>query len=113
MQTVTKKDTALAYHSGGLEVLATPAMIALMEAAAYNQLKEGGEESVGTELNIKHTRACGIGAQVYATAAIVAREGNKVMFSVKAFDEKGEIGSGAHTRYIIDPDRFMNKLNGR
>ena len=26
-------------------------------------------------------------------------------------DDKGEIGNGVHTRYIIDAEKFMNKLN--
>ena len=29
---------------------------------------------------------------------------------VAAFDEKGEIGNGVHTRYIIDALKFMAKL---
>ena len=37
--TVSDSDTAIAHKSGGLPVYATPAMIGLMEAAAYNLLK--------------------------------------------------------------------------
>ncbi|MCI1721002.1 MAG: thioesterase family protein [Bacteroidales bacterium] len=112
---VTDKDTAAAYKTGGQEVFSTPAMIALMEESAFLLLKESpvGEDSVGTEMNIKHTRACGVGAKVYSIAKVEKIDGNKVVFSVSAGDEKGEIGCGTHTRYIIDPVRFMKKINGR
>ena len=51
-----------------------------------------------------------IGAQVYATAKVTSANGNWVNFEVAAFDEKGEIGNGVHTRYIIDAQKFMAKL---
>lgn len=108
--TVTEKDTALALGSGGLEVFATPGMVALMENAAFTLLKNEGSDSVGTEMNVKHTRACLVGAKVYATAKVTSVNGNWVNFEVAAFDEKGEIGSGIHTRYIIDAEKFMAKL---
>jgi predicted thioesterase len=109
--TVTEKDTALALGSGGLEVFATPGMVALMENAAFTLLKNEGSDSVGTEMNVKHTRACLVGAKVYATAKVTSVNGNWVNFEVAAFDEKGEIGSGIHTRYIIDAEKFMAKLS--
>ena len=108
--TVTEKDTALALGSGGLEVFATPGMVALMENAAFTLLKNEGSDSVGTEMNVKQTRACLVGAKVYATAKVTSVNGNWVNFEVAAFDEKGEIGSGIHTRYIIDAEKFMAKL---
>ena len=104
-------DTAISHKSGGLPVYATPAMIALMENAAFTLLKNEGKDSVGTEMNVKHTRACLVGAKVYALAEVVSVNGNWVNFNVSAFDEKGEIGSGVHTRYIIDSEKFMAKLN--
>ena len=109
--TVTEKDTALALGSGGLEVYATPGMVALMENAAFTLLKNEGSDSVGTEMNVKHTRACLVGAKVYATAKVTSVNGNWVNFEVAAFDEKGEIGNGIHTRYIIDAEKFMAKLS--
>ena len=108
--TVSEKDTALAMGSGGLEVFATPAMIALMENAAFTLLKNEGSDSVGTEMNVKHTRACLTGSKVYATAKVTSANGNWVNFEVAAYDEKGEIGNGVHTRYIIDAQKFMAKL---
>ncbi len=110
--TVTDSDTAIAHKSGGLPVYATPAMIALMENAAFTLLKNDGKDSVGTEMNVKHTRACLVGAEVHAVATVTSVNGNWVNFNVQAFDGKGEIGSGVHTRYIIDSEKFMNKLRG-
>ncbi len=109
---VGKENTAIAMGSGGLEVFATPSMIALMENAAFNLLKSApyNEDSVGTLMNVAHTRACKIGTKVYAVATVTAIEGRKVTFSVKAYDEKGEIGSGVHERFTINPDKFMSKL---
>ena len=110
--TVQECDTAIVHKSGGLPVYATPAMIALMENAAFSLLKNEDKDSVGTEMNVKHTRACLVGAKVYAEATVTGVNGNWVTFNVAAFDEKGEIGNGNHTRYVIDPVKFMSKLNG-
>ncbi len=108
--TVEDKHTALAHKSGGLEVFATPGMVALMECAAFELLKSEGAESVGTELNIQHLRACLPGTKVWAVAEIEEVNGNWVKFNVAAYDQKGEIGKGKHTRYIIDAEKFMAKL---
>lgn len=110
--TVEECDTAIVHKSGGLPVYATPAMIALMENAAFSLLKNEDKDSVGTEMNVKHTRACLVGAKVYAQATVTGVNGNWVTFNVAAYDEKGEIGNGNHTRYVIDPVKFMAKLNG-
>ena len=110
--TVQECDTAIVHKSGGLPVYATPAMIALMENAAFSLLKNEEKDSVGTEMNVKHTRACLVGAKVYAEATVTGVNGNWVTFNVAAYDEKGEIGNGNHTRYVIDPVKFMSKLNG-
>ena len=108
--TVTAEDTAKAYSSGALEVFATPGMIALMECASFPLLKNEGADSVGTELNVQHLRACLPGTDVWATAVVEEVNGNWVKFRVTAYDNKGEIGKGSHTRYIIDPEKFMAKL---
>lgn len=110
--TVSDKDTALRYKSGGLEVFATPGMIALMECAAFRLLKNEpiGVDSVGIEINVQHLRACLTGTPVQAVARVTAVNGNRVSFELAASDPKGEIGKGTHVRYIIDAEKFMSKL---
>ena len=113
-QKVEYKDTASSYGSGLLEVFSTPAMIALMEKSAHLLAKSilpENIDTVGTEVDIKHTRATPIGALVTSEAELISFEDRKLVFKVFAFDEKGEIGYGKHIRYTIDPVKFMNKLN--
>jgi len=110
---VEHKDTASNYGSGDLEVLATPALIAYMESAALNlaapHLAES-ESTVGTEISIKHIKATAMGKRVIVTASLKHKEGNKLAFTVEAFEDGECIGFGEHTRYIIDVARFMRKL---
>jgi predicted thioesterase len=69
-----------------------------------------GQNTVGTEICVKHIKATPIGDVVYAEAELIEVEGRKLIFKVSAWDNEGEIGSGTHTRFIIDSKRFMDKL---
>ena len=109
---VEREDTALEVGSGSLLVYATPCMVALMEGAACNAIEEALDEtktSVGTQLNISHLSATPVGLEVTAEAEITAVEGNTLTFKVAAYDEKGLIGEGTHTRVIISSQRFLEK----
>ncbi len=107
-----RSDTALEVGSGDLLVYATPCMAALMEGAACEAiagcLKEG-QTTVGTALNIAHTSATPVGMEIRAEAEVTAVEGKVITFSLKAFDESGEIGSGTHTRVIVNSQKFLDK----
>lgn len=110
-KTVTEDTTAEQYDSGALPVFSTPAMLALMEAASWHMVKDADNlDTVGTLANIEHMRACKVGTKVWAVAELTAVEGRKLCFNVTAYDEKGEIGKGYHERFVIDPERFMSKI---
>jgi predicted thioesterase len=101
------------WGSGRLDVFATPAMVALMERAAAHAVAEAlpeGSDTVGTAVNVTHIRATGMGDTVRATARLTEVDGRKLFFEVTAADSKGEIGSGTHTRFIVDRQRFLSKL---
>ena len=117
-QTVTEELTAAAVGSGALPVFGTPFMAAMMENAAMTCLQnflEEGQGSVGTHLNISHDAPTPIGMKVWAEAEIVSvsENGKMVDFQVKAWDEKGPIGQGTHTRAIINNERFLAKCNAK
>ena len=113
---VTQQNTANAIGSGLVPVFATPYMIALMENAAANSLLPylaEDEGSVGTQLNVAHTSATPIGMKVWAETTVTAVEGKKITFEVAAYDEAGEIGRGTHERFLIKPERFLSKAQGK
>ncbi len=109
---VNENNTAAAAGTGALPVFSTPSMISMMEEAAFLLLKKEPilEDSVGTGLEIKHTRACLPGTKVWAEATIIEVDRRAVTFSVVAYDEKGEIGRGIHSRFVIDAEKFLNKI---
>jgi len=114
--TVNHSVTAKTVGSGSLDVFATPMMIALMEQAACRCLEnclEEGQTSVGTDINVQHTAASLLGAEITATAAIAHISGRKIEFTVTASAGAGQIGSGNHTRVIVDAERFMKKAGSR
>lgn len=110
---VTTKDTAKSYGSGKLEVFATPAMIALMEKTALQlaaPFLTKGQDTVGVEICVKHIKATPIGKIVQSYAKLTEIDGEKLIFQVEVYDEKGLIGTGTHKRYVIDEIAFMNSL---
>lgn len=109
---VNENSLAVTMGSGSLKVFATPAMVALMEAAACDCLKDhldDGETTVGTELNIRHISATPEGMKVTAEAVLTALNGREFTFSVTASDESGEIGSGEHKRFLVYSEKFTEK----
>ncbi len=112
-KTVKKENTAAAYGSGLVEVFATPAMIAFMEHTAMHCVKEllpEGFSTVGTHVNVSHSKATPVGMKVSCKAKLIEVDGRKLVFEVSAKDEEGEIGSGTHSRFIIDEQKFMAKF---
>ena len=109
---VKESDTAAAFGSGELQVLATPRMIALMEECAYKCISEDlepGASSVGTLINVKHLSATPVGMEVTIEAEITENEGRRVCFLLKAYDECGLIGEGTHERFIVYSEKFTRK----
>lgn len=111
---VTADKLALSLGSGDLPVLATPAMMALMENAAMTAVAAHlpeGSSTVGSEISSTHLRPTVLGGKVSATALLVAVDGRRLDFAVQAQDADGNLlGKGTHTRYVVDRLRFMEKL---
>ena len=111
--TVTDAVTARVMGSGDMPVLATPAMMALMENAAMMAIAETlpeGCTSVGGHIESSHLRPSKIGDKITATAEVTKVEGKKVEFRVAAYSGETLLGEGTHLRFVVDKERFMSKL---
>ncbi|QQS48660.1 MAG: thioesterase family protein [Acidobacteriota bacterium] len=110
---VTRELTIQAHDPNLPPVYSTPAMIYLMEVAAAeamrSHLPEGGI-SVGVEINVRHAAPTPIGDRVTARATVLEVVDNLVKFEVEAHDNRQLIGSGEHTRAVLDLERFVNGL---
>ena len=109
---VTTEQTAKAMGSGSLEVLATPALVAMMEQCACKALEgalEEGQTSVGIGLQLQHTAATPVGMNVFCEARVVAVDGRKIRFEITARDDKDQIGSCIHERFLVMAERFTEK----
>ena len=97
--TVTDAVTAIKMGSGDMPVLATPAMMALMENAAMlavaNELPEGCT-TVGGHIESSHLRPSKIGDKVTATAEVTQIDGKKIEFKVTAYSNNQLLGEGTH-----------------
>lgn len=103
--------------SGTVLVLATPQLVALMEAAAVDALAshlDEGYTTVGGGIDMKHTAPTPVGATCTALASVTAVEGGtKVEFTIEARDEGGVVGTATHTRFVVHEERFHAKAEAR
>lgn len=111
---VGTSDTAPRIGSGRIAVLATPKMISLIEEAALaavEHLLPAGKQSLGTHLDVSHLAATPVGMTVKAVAEVIAVEGRKVTFAVRAHDEMDLIGEGRHERVVVTAASFQSRID--
>ncbi len=112
---VTDTDTATALGSGEVPVLATPRLIAWMEAAtvrASAAFLGTGQTTVGTAIRLEHRRATPVGGSVEITATPLHRAGSRLTFHVQAVDSAGEVvAAGEIDRAIVDRRRFLASVS--
>ena len=111
--TVTDAVTAVRMGSGDIPVLATPAMMALMENAAMLAVADDlpeGSTTVGGHIASSHLRPSKIGDVVRAVAEVTKVDGRKIEFNVSAYSGDVLLGEGTHLRFVMDRERFMSKI---
>ena len=105
--------TADRWGNTGVFVLATPALVGLLEAtcvrAIHNQL-EPGWSSVGTHIDLRHLKATPVGDTITLSAEVTQVDGRKITFHVQAEDSGGLAGEGRHERVLIDLERFLQRV---
>jgi fluoroacetyl-CoA thioesterase len=111
--TVAAADTADALGNPGVHVLATPRLVALLEAAAVRAIAPAlppGAGTVGTRLDVRHLAATPVGMRVRARATVREVDGRRVVCAVEAHDEVEQVAEGTHERVLIDQARFLARV---
>ena len=110
---VTADVTAHAMGNRGVQVLATPFLIGLLENAGAAVLRSeipAGGGSVGTMVEMRHLAATPAGMTVRARATLLETDGKRFLFAVEAWDDTEKIADGRHERYVVaDIQKFMNR----
>ncbi|HEX7208679.1 MAG TPA: hypothetical protein VF233_10885 [Nitrososphaeraceae archaeon] len=101
----------------GENVFSTPSMISEMEETCRLLLKEqflkvdSEWDSVGTVVDINHTAATPVGAEITLKTEITGVDGRRIRFKVSTEDNLEQIGEGAHERFIINIPKFKEKFD--
>lgn len=115
-QIVTEDMLASKVGSGLVDVFSTPKLVALIEQAASEAVKDylpDGDVSVGININIDHLAATPLGMKVRAEAELVAIDKKRLTFKVKAYDQVDLIAQGDHQRYVVNRQKFMSNVENK
>ncbi len=96
--------------------LASPSMIRWMEFAARDAVLphlDKGQDTVGVRVDVSHLAPTPIGETVAYRATVTKIDGRKVTFEVEAADSRQTVGKGTHERFIVDVERFAERLRKR
>ena len=112
---VTEADTAIALGSGDVPLLATPRLLAWLEAATVAAIAADlapGSTSVGTRVELAHLAGTAVGRQLTVTASVSYVDGRLIRFEVAAEHDSAGGGrslaaTGQVTRVVVDRGRFL------
>ncbi len=96
-----------------VEVLSTPRLVQLLEAAAIDAIQgymAKDQFSLGTLIKVQHLAPTPIGMKVMAHALLNRVEENRLFFLVTAHDEKEKVAEGEHERVLVSKEKFLRKV---
>jgi predicted thioesterase len=110
---VKKGDLVSRLRGMNVDVLSTPRLIELLEAAAIEAI-EGfllpGQITLGSLLKIRHLSPTPLGMRVTAHAVLKEVDEKRLLFWVDAHDELEKIAEGEHERILVSQERFLQKI---
>ncbi len=110
--TVTEADTAVAWRSGDVPVLATPRVVALVEEASVLAVKASlgeGQTTVGMRIELSHLIPVVVGKSVRAEATLERVDGRRLTFTVNVTGDQGLVAAGKLTRVVVARAHFLEK----
>jgi fluoroacetyl-CoA thioesterase len=102
-------DTARALGSGDVDVLGTPRVLALLEAATVAAVApelDAGSTTVGSRVEVDHLAPTAVGATVRAAAVLAQVDGRRLVFDVTLLADGRVVARGRIVRALVDRSRF-------
>jgi|SRR5215831_1707984 predicted thioesterase len=110
------RDRTIGFMGEEGRVYSTPRLVLDIEMTCRQLLLEhldAGEDSVGTEIAIKHLAPTLPGMSVEITATVTAVDGRKITFEVSAKDALDPISTGTHGRFVVDVNKTIERLKAK
>lgn len=107
------RDRTIGFMGEEGRVYGTPYLVRDIEMTCRQLILDhgdAGEDSVGTDIAIKHLAPTLLGMTVEITATVTAVEGRKIDFEVSARDDVEQICSGTHGRFVVDVTKTIERL---
>jgi fluoroacetyl-CoA thioesterase len=98
---------------GDYKVFSTPSMTLFVEMTCHHLVAphlKPGQGQVGLSVNLRHFAPTPIGRKVRADAELAAIDRRKLAFKVKVFDDVEQVGESEHERFVIDVDKYIERL---
>jgi predicted thioesterase len=110
------RDRTIGFMGEDARVYATPRLVSDVEYTCRDLILEHtdpGEDSVGTEVSLKHLAATLPGSTVEISVSVAAIEGRRITFEVSARDELDEISKGRHERFVVKVEKTKARLKAK
>lgn len=106
-------DDLVTRHLGDIAVLSTPSLVLLFEKTANNCVQPYLPEeyaTVGVYIGIKHLNPVPKNESVVIEVSVSEIDGKKIVYTVKSFWKNIVVGEGVHERYIVNVEKFKEKI---
>lgn len=110
------RDRTIGFMGEEGRVYGTPYLVRDIEQTCRQLLLDhggAGEDSVGTDIAIKHLAPTLLGMSVEITVSVIAVEGRRVVFEVSAKDDIERISTGTHARFVVDVNKTIERLKAK
>jgi predicted thioesterase len=110
------RDRTIGFMGDEGRVYGTPNLVRDIEMTCRQLILDHGdpgEDSVGTEVAIKHLAPTLLGMSVEITVTLTAVEGRKMAFEISAKDDIEQISTGTHGRFVVDVNKTIERLKAK
>jgi predicted thioesterase len=107
-------ELASALGNAGVDVVSSPAIIGHLEMACHHVIDphfDDGDASVGTGFSLRHVGAAFPDRPMDVTAELIAQDGRRFTFRVKAEQDGRAVMTGEHERALVHLERFLKRLS--